>query len=104
MEEEKKELQAERKRLEYQKNEVLADAREEGLRQGLDDQKKVISKAECFDEVINLLKSDENLMFSFRRSFVERIHHYPRLAEALSGMFEWAENIKTKVKYAMKMQ
>lgn len=101
---EKNKLIMAQRRLEADRDDVLNLAREEGLRQGLDDQKKVISKAECFDEVINLLKSDENLMFSFRRSFVERIHHYPRLAEALSGMFEWAENIKTKVKYAMKMQ
>ncbi len=95
--EEREHLIKESNWLKNAKEDELKQAREEGLRQGLSEQKSLVLKAQGFDEMVNLILDEPKLRESLEDALRTRIKIYPKLTEALSTVFDWARNLKEEI-------
>ncbi len=100
---EKKKLEMDQLRLESQKEEVLEQARIEGLKQGNASAEDVMLKSSGLDQLKELLKNDVELSLAFRKALTPKAKKYPLLVELLSDVLEWARELCIKIAQSVKM-
>lgn len=101
VEKERKQLQKERQHLHIDKEDVLEQARREGLQQGSYEQRELVKKGQAFDEMMGLMKEDPEMEKTFYRALKPRIKKFSRLTETVSKLFDWAKEMiqKFTIKY-----
>lgn len=102
---EKKKLEMDQLRLESQKEEVLEQARIEGLKQGNKEVEDLVRKGHGFEQMEELLKEDTALSMAFRKSITpDRAKKYPLLIELISQFIDWAKELFDNMKMSFKIR
>lgn len=100
----KEELNLEKRRIQDQKEDVFLEAKRQGLEQGSKEQQELVQKGKCFEELVDLAKHDRTLSESLHRALQPRIKKYPRLAKAVSEIFDWGKELVEHIRQSIKLK
>ncbi len=100
---EKDQIKRERMSIDAEREDIYEQARKDGMRQGIADADDTIKKAQCFDQMVDLVQNDNGLKVAFKKALNETLNRYPELVGKLSEVFDWAKEMVIKIKESIKM-
>ncbi len=100
---EKDQIKRERMSIDAEREDIYEQARKDGMRQGIADADDTIIKAQCYDQMVDLVQKDNGLKVALKKALNETVNRYPELVGKLSEVFGWAKEMVIKIKESIKM-